>query len=77
MLEIRICYWLQFRFESSFWFIREDSEYFKMDGEEFIEKELDCKLSEKYNYVCRLDDYWNEWMKLNCEGLKFEVDGKI
>ncbi len=31
-----------------------------MDGEEFIEKELDCKLSEKYNYVCRLDDYWNE-----------------
>lgn len=43
-----------------FWFIREDSEYFKMDGEEFIEKELDCKLSEKYNYVCRLDDYWNE-----------------
>ena len=43
-----------------FWFIREDSEYFKMDGEEFIEKELDCKLSEKYNYVCRLDDYWDE-----------------
>ena len=43
-----------------FWFIREDSEYFKMDGEEFIEKELDCKLSEKYNYVCKLDDYWDE-----------------
>ena len=19
-----------------------------------------CELSEKYNYVCRLDDYWNE-----------------
>lgn len=43
-----------------FWFIREDSEYFNLDGEEFIEKELDCKLSEKYDYVCRLDDYWNE-----------------
>ena len=35
-----------------FWFLREDSEYFKMDGEEFISEELDCKLSEKYNYVC-------------------------
>ena len=43
-----------------FWFVREDSEYFKLSGEEFIEKELDCKLSEKYDYVCRLDDYWEE-----------------
>ena len=23
------------------------------------------------------DEEWNEWMKLNCEGLKFSVDGKI
>lgn len=43
-----------------FWFLREDSEYFKMGGEEFIEKKLDCKLSEKYDYVCKLDDYWDE-----------------
>lgn len=43
-----------------FWFIREDSEYFKLSGEEFIEKELDCKLSEKYNYKMKLDDYWDE-----------------
>ena len=43
-----------------FWFVREDSEYFKLSGEEFIEKELDCKLSEKYDYVSRLDDYWDE-----------------
>ena len=43
-----------------FWFVREDSEYFKLSGEEFIDKKLDCELSEKYNYVCRLDDYWNE-----------------
>ena len=34
----------------------------KEDGydEECDLEELDCKLSEKYNYVCRLDDYWNE-----------------
>lgn len=43
-----------------FWFIREDSEYFKLDGEEFIKNELDCKLSEKYDYHMRLDDYWEE-----------------
>ena len=43
-----------------FWFIREDSEYFKLSGEEFIEKELDCKLSEKYDYKMKLDDYWEE-----------------
>ena len=43
-----------------FWFLREDSEYFKMSGEEFIGEELDCKLSEKYNYRMKLDDYYDE-----------------
>ena len=43
-----------------FWFLREDSEYFKMSGEEFIDEEIDCKLSEKYNYVMKLDDYCDE-----------------
>ena len=43
-----------------FWFIREDSEYFKLSGEGFIDKKLDCELSEKYDYVSRLDDYWDE-----------------
>ena len=56
----------------NFWFLREDSEYFKMDGEEFIDKEIDCKLSKKYNYVMKLDDYGDEL----CEkfGIVEEVD---
>ena len=51
----------------NFWFLREDSEYFKMNGEEFIDEEFDCKLSKKYNYVMKLDDYSDEL----CE--KFEI----
>ena len=47
----------------NFWFLREDSEYFKMDGEEFIDKEIDCKLSEKYGYVMKLDEYGDELCK--------------
>ena len=43
-----------------FWFLREDSEYFKMDGEEFIDKKIDCELSEKYDYRSDLDEYWDE-----------------
>ena len=46
--------------DCKFWFIREDSEYFKLSGEEFIKKELDDKLSEKYNYVSGLDGNWDE-----------------
>lgn len=48
-----------------FWFLREDSEFFKMDGEDFIDEEVDCKLSEKYGYKCELDDYWSEVDKLD------------
>ena len=37
--------------------------------------------SEWYEKVDKNDDWndkeWDEWMKLNCEGVKFEVDGKI
>ena len=44
----------------NFWFLREDSEYFKMDGEEFIDNEIDCKLSEKYGYRMKLDEYGDE-----------------
>ena len=37
--------------------------------------------SEWFEKIDKNDDWndkeWNEWMKLNCEGLKFEVDGKI
>ena len=47
-----------------YWMLREDSEYFKMRGEDFIGKEIDCELSEKYDYECKLDDYWNEVNKL-------------
>lgn len=43
-----------------FWMIREDSEYFNVSGVEFVKKELDCVLSEKYGYKCKLDEYWNE-----------------
>ena len=50
----------------NFWFIREDSEYFKMDGEEFISEEYDCKLSEKYNYEMKLDDYSDELNEKFC-----------
>lgn len=45
------------------WFIREDSEYFKMDGDEFIDKEIDCLLSEKYDYDMKLDEYNDELEK--------------
>ena len=41
-------------------FIREDSEYFKMSGEEIIDNEIDCKISEKNNYNMKLDDYYEE-----------------
>ena len=47
----------------NFWFIREDSEYFKMDGDDFINEKIDCKLSEKYNYEMKLDDYSDELNK--------------
>jgi hypothetical protein len=43
-----------------FIFIREDSEYFKMSGEDFIDEEIDCKISEKYNYEMKLDEYCEE-----------------
>ena len=48
-----------------FWMIREDSEYFKMSGEEFVKNEIDCKLSEKYNYEMKLDEYYDEVNNLN------------
>ena len=43
-----------------FIFIREDSEYFKMSGEDFIDEEIHCKISEKYNYEMKLDEYYEE-----------------
>lgn len=43
-----------------FWMIREDSEYFNVSGEEFVKKELDCELSKKNGYECKLDEYWDE-----------------
>jgi len=43
-----------------FIFIREDSEYFKMSGEDFIDEKIDCKISEKYNYEMKLDEYYEE-----------------
>ena len=48
-----------------FWMIREDSEYFGLSGEEFIEKEIDCVLSEKYEYEFKLDEYGDEVDKLS------------
>ena len=58
-----------------FWFLREYSEYFKMDGEEFIDKKIDCKLSEKYDYRMKLDDYWDEVnKKFGVEDEKVEVE---
>ena len=37
--------------------------------------------SEWFEKIDKSDDWndkeWNEWMKLNCEELKFSVDGKI
>ena len=50
----------------NFWFIREDSEYFKMAGDDFINEKIDCKLSEKYDYEMRLDDYSDELNKKFC-----------
>ena len=47
-----------------FWMIREDSEYFNMSGEEFIEKELDVMISEKNGYLSKLDNNWEEVNKL-------------
>jgi hypothetical protein len=47
-----------------FWMIREDSEYFNMSGEEFVEKELDVFVSEKNGYRTKLDDNWDEVNKL-------------
>ena len=46
--------------------VREDSEYFKMDGEEFISEEIDCKLSEKYNYEMKLDEFSDELEEKFC-----------
>ena len=43
-----------------FIFIREDSEYFKMSGEEILKNEIDCKISEKNNYELKLDEYYDE-----------------
>ena len=45
--------------------------------EEFIcdESEFSFKMKDKNDDWN--DKEWDEWMKLNCEGLKFEVDGKI
>jgi len=48
----------------NFWMIREDSEYFNMSGDEFVEKELDVFVSEKNGYRTKLDDNWNEVNKL-------------
>ena len=45
---------------SVFWMIREDSEYYNLNGEEFLKNKIDCKLSEKYNYEMKLDEYWEE-----------------
>ena len=50
----------------NFWFLREDSEYFKMDGEEFISEEIDCKLSEKYNYEMKVDEFSDELEEKLC-----------
>ena len=50
------------------------------DGEEGY----DLIFEEGGEWYDKLDGYddwndkeWNEWMELNCEGLKFSVDGKI
>ena len=50
----------------NFWFIREDSEYFKMDGDDFIDEKIDCKLSEKYDYEMKLDEYSDELEEKFC-----------
>jgi hypothetical protein len=59
-----------------FWMIREDSEYFNMSGDEFVEKELDVFVSEKNGYRTKLDDNWNEVNKLgeNYLGVIFSED---
>ena len=50
------------------------------DGEEGYDLVFE-EGSEWYEKIDKSDDWndkeWDEWMKLNCEGLKFEVDGKI
>ena len=50
------------------------------DGEEGYDLVFE-EGSEWFEKVSRYNDWndkeWNEWDKLNCEGLKFEVDGKI
>ena len=50
------------------------------DGEEGYDLVFE-EGSEWFEKVSRYNDWndkeWDEWMKLNCEGLKFEVDGKI
>ncbi len=50
------------------------------DGEEGYDLVFE-EGSEWFEKIDKSDDWsdeeWNEWMKLNCEGLKFEVDGKI
>ena len=61
-----------------FWMIREDSEYFNMSGEEFIEKELDVMISEKNGYLSKLDNNWEEVNKLGEKylGVVFSEDGE-
>ena len=50
------------------------------DGEEGFDLIIE-EGNEWYEKIDKSDDWndeeWNEWMKLNNEGLKFEVDGKI
>lgn len=50
------------------------------DGEEGYDLVFE-EGSEWFEKIDKSDDWndkeWDEWMKLNCEGLKFEVDGKI
>jgi hypothetical protein len=37
-----------------------------MDGEDFIDEKIDCKLSEKYDYEMKLDEYGDELEEKFC-----------
>ena len=58
----------------NFWMIREDSEYFNMSGEEFINSEIDCELGEKYGYKSELDKYSDEMNELSKKYFGYEVE---
>jgi len=58
----------------NFWMIREDSEYFNMSGEEFINSEIDCELGKRYGYKSELDKYGDEMNELSKKYFDYEVE---